>query len=71
MNGIIKAGIGWVVAGLVAGAVWAIALYRGIHDPGMLLVSIFVLLIGFCIMAFNKSIARIRDSIIASKAKKP
>jgi xanthosine utilization system XapX-like protein len=71
VNGIIKASIGWVVAGLVAGAVWAIVLYRGVHDPGMLLVSIFVLFIGFCIMAFNKSIAKIRDSIIASKAKKP
>jgi len=70
MNGIITAGIGWIASGIVAGVVWHIALSRGISYPGMLGVSAFVLLIGVCILIFNKRIAKVRDSILASKAKK-
>ena len=69
MNGIISAGLGWILAGIVSGAVWFVLLSRGINNYGMLAVTIVVLLTGVGIIAMNKRIAAIRDSIITGKAR--
>ena len=69
MNGIISAGLGWILAGIVSGAVWFVLLSRGINNYGMLAVTIVVLLTGIGIIATKKRIAAIRDSIIAGSVK--
>ncbi|MCL4387993.1 hypothetical protein M1567_02470 [Candidatus Marsarchaeota archaeon] len=69
MNGIISAGLGWIFAGFVSGAVWGVLLSHGINDYGMLAVTAIVLLTGTGMIAANKKIAAIRDSIIARRKK--
>ncbi|MEM3883674.1 MAG: hypothetical protein QXT94_01925 [Methanothrix sp.] len=69
MNGIISAGLGWILAGMVSGVVWFVLLSRGIDNYGMLAVTVVVLLTGTGMIAMNRKITAIRDSIIAGRAK--
>ena len=67
MNDIISAGLGWIFAGIVSGSVWGVLLSHGINDYGMLAVTVIVLLTGTGMIAMNKKIVAIRDSIIAHR----
>jgi len=67
LNGIIKAGIGWIGSGVVSGGAWLELLRHGVMDYGMLGVCIFVIGVGIAIIAFNKSIDKLRESIIRKR----
>jgi hypothetical protein len=70
MNSIVSAGIGWILAGAVSGFVWGILLSRGIDDYGMLAVTIVILLAGTGLIAMNRKITAMRESIVMNKAKR-
>ena len=67
MNVIIDAGVGWIGAGIVSGGAWFELLEHGIMDYGMLSVCILVLVVGICIIAFNKKIESIKKRILEGR----